>query len=224
MPFDANDEETKTAIKEAVEAAVSEAKEGLEAKNKDLLGKLKKAKEGASIDPSELAAIEAERDALANFAGVPRMSNTLTALAPLPIRPPRKSRPSLSASSAPSTPISTTRALPKATPCTSPSRRPARPATSRPPTSQAPAPTHRLSTGVVITASKKCDWNITGEQLRSLENAIPTRIGFRSLLKQGMRTLRNAAEVDAWLQRSWPAHRALTAPRRPRRSLPIFRR
>jgi len=53
------------------------------------------------------------------------------------------------------------------------------------------------SVDVLITASKKVDWNITGEQLRSLENADSDKDWFSQLLKQGMRTLRNLAEVDA---------------------------
>jgi hypothetical protein len=54
------------------------------------------------------------------------------------------------------------------------------------------------SESVVITASKKVNWHITGEQLRSLENAEADRDWFAQLLKQGMRTLRNAAEADGW--------------------------
>ena len=42
MAYDPTDKETKTAIKEAVDAAVEEATSGLAAKNKELLGKLKK--------------------------------------------------------------------------------------------------------------------------------------------------------------------------------------
>jgi hypothetical protein len=51
--------------------------------------------------------------------------------------------------------------------------------------------------GVVISASKKVSWNITGEQERSLQNASADRDWFAQMLKQGMRTLRNLAEVDA---------------------------
>lgn len=51
--------------------------------------------------------------------------------------------------------------------------------------------------GVVISASKKVSWNITGEQERSLQNATADKDWFAQMLKQGMRTLRNLAEVDA---------------------------
>lgn len=51
-------------FKDAVAAAVTEATEGLKAKNTELLGKLQKAKSGQQIDPSDYAALEAERDAL----------------------------------------------------------------------------------------------------------------------------------------------------------------
>lgn len=51
--------------------------------------------------------------------------------------------------------------------------------------------------GVQITASKKVSWNITGEQERSLQNANSDKDWFAQMVKQGMRTLRNAAEVDA---------------------------
>ncbi|MBO9602551.1 MAG: hypothetical protein J7496_08595 [Novosphingobium sp.] len=51
---------------------------------------------------------------------------------------------------------------------------------------------------VTITKSRKVSWNITGEQLRSLENAEADTTWFAQLLQQGMRTLRNEAEADAW--------------------------
>jgi len=60
MPFDANDADTKKAIKEAVAEAVGEATEGLKSKNSELLGKLKKAQKNAEIDPADHAALEAE--------------------------------------------------------------------------------------------------------------------------------------------------------------------
>lgn len=50
---------------------------------------------------------------------------------------------------------------------------------------------------VQITASKKVDWHLTGEQLRSLENGGNAAEWVRQLVAQGMRTLRNLAEVDA---------------------------
>ena len=63
MAFDKNDPEIKAAIKEATEAAVAEAVEGLKAKNTELLGKLKKAQKDATIDPADHAALQAELDA-----------------------------------------------------------------------------------------------------------------------------------------------------------------
>lgn len=54
------------------------------------------------------------------------------------------------------------------------------------------------STDVTITANKMVSWNITGEQERSLQNATADNTWFGQLLKQGMRELRNKAEVAAW--------------------------
>jgi hypothetical protein len=53
------------------------------------------------------------------------------------------------------------------------------------------------SVGVTITKSQKVDWNITGEQIRSLENGATSAEWVGQLIKQGMRTLRNEAEADA---------------------------
>ena len=53
------------------------------------------------------------------------------------------------------------------------------------------------TTPVLITASKKVDWNITGEQLRSLQNGSTDQDWAKQLVMQGMRTLRNLAEIDA---------------------------
>ncbi len=53
------------------------------------------------------------------------------------------------------------------------------------------------TTGVVITKSRKVDWNITGEQLRSLQNGGTDQDWAKQLVMQGMRTLRNEAEIDA---------------------------
>jgi hypothetical protein len=51
---------------------------------------------------------------------------------------------------------------------------------------------------VQITASKKVSWNITGEQLRSLQNGGGNDAEWvRQLVAQGMRTLRNLAEASA---------------------------
>ncbi|MEI6439059.1 MAG: P22 coat - protein 5 family protein [Alphaproteobacteria bacterium] len=53
------------------------------------------------------------------------------------------------------------------------------------------------SVGVQITKSRFVSWNITGEQIRSLENGASSNEWVSQLIKQGMRTLRNEAEVDA---------------------------
>lgn len=50
--------------------------------------------------------------------------------------------------------------------------------------------------GVTITASKKVDWALTGEQIRSLQNADSDKEWARQLVAQGMRALRNLAEQD----------------------------
>lgn len=49
---------------------------------------------------------------------------------------------------------------------------------------------------VQITKSRKVDWHLTGEQIRSLENAgvVPDWVG--QTVAQGMRTLRNECEID----------------------------
>ena len=62
MAFDANDTETKAALAKAVKDAVDEAVTGLQAKNTELLGKLKKAQKDATIDPADHAALQAELD------------------------------------------------------------------------------------------------------------------------------------------------------------------
>lgn len=49
---------------------------------------------------------------------------------------------------------------------------------------------------VTITASKKVSWHLTGEQIRSLDNGSDSAEWMRQLVAQGMRTLRNLAEVD----------------------------
>jgi hypothetical protein len=48
---------------------------------------------------------------------------------------------------------------------------------------------------VSIDYSKSTSWNLTGEEMRSLENATSDKEWVRQLIAQGMRTLRNAAEV-----------------------------
>lgn len=54
------------------------------------------------------------------------------------------------------------------------------------------------ATDVTITANKMVSWNITGEQERSLQNATADNTWFAQLLAQGMRELRNKAEIAAW--------------------------
>lgn len=53
------------------------------------------------------------------------------------------------------------------------------------------------SVDVAITASKKVSWFMTGEQLRSLQNGGNDQEWVRQLVAQGMRSLRNLAEVAA---------------------------
>lgn len=64
------------------------------------------------------------------------------------------------------------------------------------------------SIDVQITKSRKVSWHITGEQERSLQNAEADQTWFAQLLKQGMRTLRNEAEADAWVAGKESASRA----------------
>ncbi|MDP2644124.1 MAG: hypothetical protein Q8P24_04235 [Desulfobacterales bacterium] len=66
MAIDLKDPEVKAAIAVAVEAAVTEAVTGLQAKNSELLGKLKKAQKDATIDPADHAALQADLDAVQN--------------------------------------------------------------------------------------------------------------------------------------------------------------
>ena len=60
MTIDVNSQE----FKDAVQAAVDAATEGLAAKNRELLGEVKKLKRGAEIDPAEVAALESQIDTL----------------------------------------------------------------------------------------------------------------------------------------------------------------
>lgn len=61
--FDPTDEDTRKAIADAVKEAVSEATDGLQAKNRELLGKLKKANADGQIDPAEHEKLESELEA-----------------------------------------------------------------------------------------------------------------------------------------------------------------
>lgn len=51
-------------FKDALSAALEEQTQGLKDKNTELLGKLKKAQAGSTIDPADLEAVEKERDQL----------------------------------------------------------------------------------------------------------------------------------------------------------------
>lgn len=61
---------------------------------------------------------------------------------------------------------------------------------------------------VTITKSRKVSWHLTGEQQRSLANATISQDWVKQLVSQGMRTLRNEAEVDAALAVKVGASRA----------------
>lgn len=61
---------------------------------------------------------------------------------------------------------------------------------------------------VQITKSRKVDWHLTGEQIRTLDNGSDSQEWIRQLIAQGMRTLRNEAEVDAALAIKQGASRA----------------
>lgn len=61
---------------------------------------------------------------------------------------------------------------------------------------------------VTISKSRKVSWHLTGEQQRSLENGTISQDWVQQLVAQGMRTLRNEAEVDAALAVKIGASRA----------------
>lgn len=80
MAFDINDAETKKALKEAVDAAVAEATEGLKNKNAELLAKLKKAQKDSTIDPAEHQQLQAELEQTqAKLATAEKTLKTVTA-------------------------------------------------------------------------------------------------------------------------------------------------
>ena len=64
-------------------------------------------------------------------------------------------------------------------------------------TSTAGADATAVGIPITITANKKVDWNLTGEQIRSLENGGNDTEWVRQMIAQGMRALRNMAEVAA---------------------------
>lgn len=62
---------------------------------------------------------------------------------------------------------------------------------------------------VQITANKHVSWNLTGEQLRSLQNGGTDGEWVRQMIAQGMRALRNGAEAAAALAIKQGASRAI---------------
>lgn len=64
MAIDLNDPEVKAAIKAAVSEAVEEATSGLQAKNAELLGKVKRLQKDAAVDPAEFQALQTENEKL----------------------------------------------------------------------------------------------------------------------------------------------------------------
>lgn len=61
---------------------------------------------------------------------------------------------------------------------------------------------------VSISASKQTSWHLTGEQIRSLQNADSDKEWVRQLIAQGMRTLLNGAEAAAGVAAYQGASRA----------------
>lgn len=65
------------------------------------------------------------------------------------------------------------------------------------------------SVSVQITQSKKVSWALSGEQIRSLDNGGNNPEWVRQMMLQGMRALRNGAEVDCATQIKAGASRAV---------------
>lgn len=63
-------------------------------------------------------------------------------------------------------------------------------------TSPAGADANASGVEVEITSNRKVDWNLTGEQIASLQNGGNYHEWVSQLIEQGMRTLRNEAEAD----------------------------
>lgn len=74
-----------------------------------------------------------------------------------------------------------------------------------------PTGTDKTAAAVTVTIdkSRKTSWNLTGEQIRSLENGGNYQEWVRQLLAQGMRTLRNEMEIDAAIAVKQGASRAV---------------
>lgn len=62
---------------------------------------------------------------------------------------------------------------------------------------------------VTITGNKMASWHLTGEQIRSLDNADSNKEWVRQMVLQGMRALRNAADADCGVAIKQGACRAL---------------
>ena len=62
---------------------------------------------------------------------------------------------------------------------------------------------------VSITANEQVSWNLTGEQIRSLDNGASSQEWLRQMMLQGMRKLRNNAEAAAALAVKQGASRAI---------------
>ena len=65
---------------------------------------------------------------------------------------------------------------------------------------------------VQITNIKQVSWNLTGEQMRSLDNGADGAEWAKQMVSQGMRSLRNLVEADAALQVKSGASRAYGTP------------
>ena len=90
---------------------------------------------------------------------------------------------------------------------------PTRAASDFTPAATSTAGTDAIATSVAvqITKSRKVSWNLTGEQIRTLENGNSNTHPewVRQLVAQGMRTLRNEAEVDCCVAIKEGASRAV---------------
>jgi hypothetical protein len=77
---------------------------------------------------------------------------------------------------------------------------PAASATDYTPAMTTAAGTDKIAQAIEVTINKsvQTSWHLTGEQIRSLENANSDKEWVRQLVAQGMRTLKNEAEEAAW--------------------------
>lgn len=74
--------------------------------------------------------------------------------------------------------------------------------------------TSKVASAIEVTISKsvQTSWHLTGEQIRSLENADSNKEWVRQLIAQGMRTLKNEAEAAAFVAAYKGASRAYGTP------------